>query len=264
MTLSKRRKWFNFKTIRGESESLPARSNTQRPLVEELTNPPEGQRLPPELIIEILHYLRNDHPTLSQCCIVASSWLEISRHYLYRDAIFSISLTLKNFSSVYNYLERSEGVCRHIKHLYLHCHDSHFTQPSKKPVICDHILGAILKKLPNLIYVKIEHARFVHTPSQPTRWNIKHLLKPTSRGDSGDTQMFGASGDAQTVGDACVFKHLYQQTSSTKEKIQDPLPSIHVVFVDVGADGDQEFSYREILRLLLNCITFNISPRVTV
>ncbi|KAL4242913.1 hypothetical protein ABKN59_011873 [Abortiporus biennis] len=259
MTYSKHGKWFNFKSIRGVLDILPGRSDSKRPLVEELANPPKAQSLPPELIIEILHYLRDDHPTLGQCCLVASSWLDISRHYLYYNAIFSISLRYKNFSSTYHYLERSMGVCKHIKYLHLHCHDHDFNEPLKKPAICDHILGAILKKLPNLMYVKIANVRFVHTPSPPYRWSLKHLLKPASRGED-ETEKFGMFGDAQTLGDDCAFKHLHQQTFSTKEKTREQIPSVHLVFSDIGAEEDQDFSFREILRLFPSYISFDITP----
>ncbi|KAI0796013.1 hypothetical protein C8Q75DRAFT_356926 [Abortiporus biennis] len=260
MAFLKPRKWFNYKSIRGALDNLSTRSSKRR-LAEEFINPPEGRHLPPELIIEILHYLHNDFSTLSQCCLVARSWLDISRHYLYDNAIFSISSQNKNFSSTYHYLEKSEGVCRHIKHLLLDCNDYDFKEPSKKPAICDHILGAILMKLPNLIYLKMENVRFVHTPSPtPTRWNLKHLLKPPSRGEY-DAEMCG---DARTLGNACAFKHLHQQTSST-ENSQDLQPSFQLALSAIGAEGDQAFSYREILRLFPSYSAFDLSfPRTTM
>ncbi|KAL4242912.1 hypothetical protein ABKN59_011874 [Abortiporus biennis] len=215
----------------------PSRSSSKRPLVEMPTNPPEGRRLPPELIIEILCYLRNDFPTLGQCCLVASSWLDISRQYLYYNAVFSVPSQYKNFSSAYHYLEKSE-------------------EPSKKPAICDHILGAILMKLPNLIYLKMEKVRFVHTPSPPpARWSLKHPLNSASHGEN-DAEK--CDGDAETLDSACAFKHLHQQTSST-ENSRDLQPSFQLALSAIGAEGDQAFSYREILRLFPSYSAFDLS-----
>ncbi|KAI0789547.1 hypothetical protein C8Q75DRAFT_807173 [Abortiporus biennis] len=255
LAVSRRRKWLqNFKSVRGSFDSL-LRSKNNPPLAQDLSPSPEGQRLPPELIIQIIHLLRYDARALAKCCLVSPSWLDLSRHYLYYETKLTVDAKARSFHPALKTLEVFEGVRKHIKVLVLRCSETHTDKPYKRPAICIHLLTSILEKLPNLKSLHIENARFIHTAQTSTGNSLRFLLKPASRRDVA----------ARSPTEACIFKTSSVDTSQDSSNQADhliskrtfPIPLEFLTINGVGADGDPAFPFREILTLFSSYTRFD-------
>ncbi|KAL4246275.1 hypothetical protein ABKN59_009757 [Abortiporus biennis] len=242
-------RWLqNLKSIRGSFDSL-LRLNNESPqaLAEDLSPSSESQQLPLELIAHILHFLRYNTGALAKCCLVSSSWLDLSRQYLFHQTVLTVDGKAHNFLPALESLEALERVWKHIKVLLLRCSENHSYESYKRPALCIHLLMSILEKLPNLKNLHIEDARFIHTAPTSTGEHLELLLKRSSRRD------VAARGST----DPCVFGISSGNISQDCPKRTFPIPLEYLTIDGVGADGDPAFPFREILTLFSSYTKFD-------
>ncbi|KAL4242357.1 hypothetical protein ABKN59_011786 [Abortiporus biennis] len=240
-TVSRRRKWLIFKPTEGSWDSLLKSKTKHLPQVSQRLGPlPDGHLIPPELIIQIIHHLREDKSILAKCCLVSQAWLDICRRHLYYEVKVTVDVKARTFSSVLKSLEVFRRAWKHIKVLVLR------GRPFTRPAMCIHLLKAIVEKLDNLESLHIRNVRFIHTTPRFTR-NFRFLFNPTA--------LRGAP-SSKTLSNACIFNHLddidsvpFSQSKPHTNYRPIPIALEHLAINSAGVKDDPVFPFRETLTL---------------